>query len=75
MNSRQRKALVSAAVVILLMLIYPPFDSEYKGLGGTYAFILDPPERYTIDASALLIQWLGVLLIAAIAFLTLKDPS
>ena len=76
MNEKQKKVLITIAVVVLAMLIYPPYIEQ---LGRTtisgYAFIFELPFRATISASTLLIQWLGVLIVGGITFLLVKDQA
>lgn len=38
-----------------------------------YAFLLDLPNRATVDIGTLLVQWVGVLIVGAIAFFLLKE--
>jgi hypothetical protein len=66
----QEKVLYVAASVIALMLIFPPtnkFDS-YGHLTTSYDYIFSLPDRVFINIQVLLIQWLGVSLIAAILY-------
>lgn len=78
MNRNQQITVAIGASVVLLMLIFPPFHVQ---IGNTtfnmgYAFILDPPKRGYVTASVnvgmLLVQWVGALLLTALAFFTLK---
>lgn len=67
------------AAIVLAMLIYPPFRIYGYGINTNaitetgYALIFDLPYRATLDVSTLMIQWVGVLIVGAIAFLLLKD--
>lgn len=59
------------------MLIYPPYRI-YVGPAHVlresgYAFLFALPDRATLDVTTLLVQWVGVLIVGAIAFLLLKD--
>ena len=81
MNETQRKVLIGIGVVVLAMLIYPPYRVYGLGGGGWsdvviqsgYAFLFELPNRATVDVTTLLVQWVGVLIVGAIAFFLLKD--
>lgn len=78
MNRNQQIAVAVGAVVVLLMMIFPPFHVQIRGttFNMGYRFILDPPRSGNITASVnvgmLLVQWVGALLLTALAFLALK---
>ncbi len=42
-------------------------------LQSGYAFLFELPDRATVDVTTLIVQWLGVLIVGAIAFFLLKD--
>ena len=79
MNETQKKVLISVGVVVLAMLIYPPYRIHGFGANSNaviqsgYAFIFALPDRATVDVTTLLVQWVGVLVVGAIAILLLKD--
>ncbi|MBW7888192.1 MAG: hypothetical protein H3C35_07515 [Bacteroidetes bacterium] len=76
MNNKQKIPLWIAIGFILLTLIFPPFVIYNKGQIGVleYSFILKPPSSYsTVDIELLLTQWLGILIVSAIAFFLFKD--
>lgn len=81
MNRNQQIALVIGASVVLIMLIFPPFHVQikYATFNMGYAFILDPPKRGYFTASVnvgmLLVQWVGTLLLTALAFFALKSSG
>ncbi|MBT9137222.1 MAG: hypothetical protein DDT34_02310 [Firmicutes bacterium] len=81
MTRHQQISVAVGASVILLMLIFPPFHVQFRGttFNMGYAFILDPPKRGHISASVnvgmLLVQWVGTLLLTALAFFTLKSSE
>jgi len=80
MNDNQRKLLIGVGVVVLLMLLFPPFHIVGEGGGEAnvgYAFIFTPPlsGAAQVDALALLIQWVGVGIVGAIAWVVLKNSS
>lgn len=82
MNTKQKTALKVTAFVIILMMIFPPFH-EPAGQGLYYnkgfAFLFSPPmsEWSNMTASVnymqLMVQWIGVGTVCAIAFLLGKD--
>jgi len=90
-NNKQKVVLVAVIVLVVGMLLHPPFHYRYsngrvENLG--YAWLFDPPivgDRITniftqtptytgtVDIVLLLVQWLGVLVVGAAAFLLVKD--
>lgn len=74
MNHRQRLILIVSAVLVALMLIYPPFQLMGRGMG--YSWIFSPPEdAATINNGQLLMQWMAVVLIGGISFVLSKDDA
>jgi hypothetical protein len=81
MNKKQRAVLIAITVVIVGMLLYPPFHWRGpKGQVGSagYSWIFDPPPDglgilATVDLGLLVIQWLGVLIVGGITWIILKD--
>lgn len=79
MNEFQRKVLIGVGAVVFVMLLYPPY--RIHGYGGSsnaiiqsgYALLFDLPNRATVDVITLLVQWIGVLIVGAIAFFLLKN--
>lgn len=79
LNETQRKVLIIIGAIVLVMLIYPPYRTY--GFGGNsnavvnsgYAFLFELPDRATVDVGTLLVQWVGVLIVGAIAFFFLKE--
>ena len=84
MNEAQKNVLKVAGAAILGMLIYPPFQA-FLGKGVItnmgYSWIFDPPELGTssivgtVNHLQLLIQWVGVLIIAGLAFIAFRGKS
>lgn len=80
MNKHQKQVLILCAVILLGMLLFPPFQAQVQGtvfnLG--YHYLAEPPRRGSVPASVdvqmLLVQWVGVALLGAIALLLLKGP-
>jgi len=68
-----QKIVMVAGVLLLLALLFPPFQDIHP-MGGAqnagYSFIFFPPEgewgNSEIDVAVLLIQWIGILLISTI---------
>jgi hypothetical protein len=61
------------------MLLFPPYRVYGRGdysntvtMTG-YAFIFDLPHRATVDVATLLVQWVGVLIVGAIAFFLQRE--
>lgn len=86
MNKYQRIVLACGTVVVLLMLLFPPFlikvNSE-RAINMGYAFILTPPAREmtyssyigSVNGKLLLIQWIGVLIVASLGYLLLSSKE
>ena len=75
MNKIQRVIVLAAAIVIGIMLLIPPFEIPRLSINPGYSFILLPPQRDDagtalsfVNVEQLLAQWLGVLLIAGLAY-------
>ena len=73
-NENQKKLLISTAAIIAGMLFFPPWRRLWGNLTG-YDFIFDLPLDASVDIGTLVIQWLGVLLIASILFFVLKGGN
>jgi len=75
MNDKQRKVLIVVAVLILGMMIYPPIVAPRPPnfFVYDYSLIFDLPLLYTVNPVTLLLQWLGVSIVGALAFLICKD--
>ena len=83
MHKKQKRVLIAITVVILGMLLYPPF--HWRGGGGEvasagYSWIFDPPPSMsgllaTVDIGLLVTQWFAVLIAGGIIWFMLKDRS
>ena len=80
LGARQQIA-IGYAIVVLLMLLFPPFAWHYPGggfAGEGYHFIFfgsEDEERATINASALAIQLVAVSLITAALWFAAREPG
>jgi len=82
MNKNQRNILVIAALLIMLMMTFPPWqgtlprmsiDHMTPIMGNLgYHFILTPPgmrsELSFINTTLLVVQWTGVILVAGLVY-------
>ena len=88
MNKKQKAILITVMVVILVMLVFPPFHvtlptGAVQNLG--YGLLFNPPERDylylgrrieitgSVDIALLVTQWLGTLIVGGIAYFLCKD--
>jgi len=61
MNEKQKKIIISTAIVILAMTLYPPFHGIWQGrsMNFGYSFIFSPPNVISlINSGTLLIQYI-----------------
>lgn len=84
MNDKQRKVLIAAGVLLVIMIMFPPYTATAKDVtfNGGYAFILIGPSDqgqfnglFHVDVALLFLQWLFVVAIAAIAWFLLKEKA
>ncbi len=83
MNKRQRATLIGVAVIILAMLAFPPFYAQLPtGAVGNmgYSFLWEPPNKNysftaTVNTGMLFMQWLGILIVGGMLWLTLKSKE
>lgn len=83
MNHKQRRILITASVMLVVMLAFPPFHfaSQSADINMGYGFILDPPKfgRFerpaTVNVALLFMQWLVVSAVAGIAFMLAKSSE
>lgn len=86
MNESQKKIVIGAVIVIVAMLLYPPF--LFRGASGAtrnlgYGFLFDPPQYATfssaspgvVDIAMLLVQWFAVAIVAAALWWLAKDKG
>ena len=83
MNTNQRIILLLYAVIIAVMMLFPPYEFEFPGhavLSSQYGSILSPPrfedEAYmTIDSIRILVQGVGITLICGALLLFFKGKK
>jgi hypothetical protein len=82
MNKNQKIVISVCAIIIFLMLLFPPFYIQLSGsiFNMGYGFILNPPLysssiSASVDIAMLLAQWIGTLLLTAIAFFYFKSNN
>lgn len=79
MNDNRKLLCIGIIAIIVAMAVYPPFQVHWQGgvrsLG--YGWIFSPPldGAATIDVAMLIVQWVIVLGIGAIAFVLLRNRS
>ena len=75
LNNTQRKIIIAMIIIIVGMLLFPPFHLVNQAdINLGYSFLFFPPDKYRpelvkIDALLLLTQWFGVLSIGALLVL------
>ena len=79
MNRLQKNVLTCLAVVIFLMLLYPPYRvyGQYSSVRDVlqdsgYGLIFDLPLRASVNVTMLLAQWVGACLVGGLAFVIFK---
>ena len=82
MNKKQKWVLIAVALVILVMLLFPPFSYHPAArvqFNNGYHFILNPPSIHNngffdcVNVPLMLAQWVGVLIIGAILFFIARE--
>ncbi len=77
MNVTQKKIVLSASVIVVAMLFFPPFKLEpvfaLSGFSKGYEFIGDAPVGAHINWALLLVQWSGVIFLAGILYFLCKE--
>ena len=79
MSEKQRIAIATAGIIILAMLIFPPFEqiAKYGTYNQGYSFILSPPNegRATVSVGLLFLQLVIVMVSAGIAWFLFKSKE
>jgi hypothetical protein len=74
MNTYQRSVLITAAAAVGAAFIYPPF--HYRDFGLGFGWIFSPPyARAQVSVGLLLAEWVGILLMATIAYVIAGSRS
>ena len=76
MNDNQKVVAVFVSIILIVMLLFPPFavypDGE-KISTGCHFIVPEGRRTASIDASTLLIEYLIIITVGGILFYTLKD--
>ena len=74
-NKKQRKLLIIISSAIGLMVTFPPYVMERNGniVSSGFSFIVDLPNRSTVNVSMLFAEMIGALIIGAILFFVFKE--
>ena len=76
MNDKQRKVLWITAVVLLLMLLFPPFETPHYKRNAGYGCIANPPKEYAnVNVATLFIQCLIGGAVGGICWFAYKDEQ
>jgi len=75
MNKKQSKLLIIISSIIGLIVAFPPYVRVYKGnvVSSGFSFILDLPNRSTVNVSMLFAEMVGALIIGAILYFVFKE--
>lgn len=81
MNDLQKRILIGAIVAVVLTMLFPPFHIALRpgivtNMG--YGFLFSPPQRSagyagSVTVELLLLEWLGILLVAGGLFWLARD--
>lgn len=81
MNSSQRKVLIFVVVLIVAMLLYPPWQAHLTNSRGAsvvvnhgYSWIISPPQNTAqVNVVLLFTQWVGVLIVGLILYFMMRN--
>lgn len=79
MNTKQRRILVAAAIIVVGMLLYAPFnligrlDPAYAHARFVYGWLFAPPYDAHVNVELLLTQWFAVGIVSGIAWVLCAD--
>jgi hypothetical protein len=85
MNENQRKVLIITAALLIVMLLFPPFEQrvgQYLSINMGYSFLLDPPtyvityprhDKATVNLSQLGLQLFIVTVAGGLLFFAFKS--
>ena len=77
MNDKQKTLLQVIAVIVVGMLLYPPFNIIGQNgirVSAGYNWLF-APDRAVVDVGMLLAQWAGVLVVGALIYFSLKSEK
>lgn len=72
MNEMQRKVLIVVAILVVAMLLYPPYSMQNEWGSKVqigYTWLFEGYAYSSVDVAMLFTQWIGVLIVGGIAFL------
>ncbi len=79
MNDKQKIVIVAAGTLMLAMLLFPPFEliRQNATLNQGYGFLFSPPYSglATVNLKLLILQWIVLLVVAAIGWYLIKDKG
>lgn len=78
MSDKQKIAIVATASVMLIMLLFPPFQlvTEGKVINYGYGFLFVPPYDITsVNIPLLLCQWTMAVIVGAIVWYFLRNAK
>ena len=84
MNENQRKVLIITAALLIVMLLFPPFEQrvgQYLSINMGYSFLLEPPTyddfqnnlKANVNLRQLGLQFLIVTVAGGLLFLSFKS--
>ena len=82
MGEKQRGVLIAVMIVIVGMLLFPPFHYNLpkgRSINMGYGWLFSPPSpgyydgTATVNIGMLLTQWVGVLAVGAIAWFLFRE--
>ena len=82
MNNKQKLILKIVAVIVLAMILFPPFHLHLQNgaiINLGYGFLFSPPKKSdymgSVDTGLLLVQWISVVLVFGVLWWLAKDKT
>ena len=81
MNIRQRQVLIAVAIIVAVMLLFPPYHVLHKttrALVGSkllWGWLFSLPRGGQVDVGLLFAQWAAVSVVGAITYLLFSDKK
>jgi len=77
MNKKQKVILLVVTFVVVAMFLYPPIESYKDGKSMGYHLITTAMYHgeNAVDVPLIFAQWMGVLIVGAIAYFMAKDKK